>query len=546
MQSLFNYTKRLLSYKWSTPIILCIAVAVKMSLQLTFFNIVGDKSSQLLAAKNFLDGNGLTIKEVLLTDLSSEVFTPLVGWPPGYSVVVAPLLWLFNGDYKSAALVFDLIAVLPFFLFLLLLLNYLSVQKWLKNLMILFVSFFFYPIGPSTCTDLISLSCMLAGFYYSLQLMQRKKKTSSLILAACFFFFMAGLFRYNYIPVVLCTPVLLGIAGYINKNKHWIKFSLYSGLILSVLFVTLLVFQDYYTGSPAYVNTRETGFFPENLLTMYPIVPASFIDVQIVLTVFTNFTGTNYFTNGKILLYSGYLLFLFLIIFVSGWLLNKKLLLKSKGDYFVYLGSGISAVIIGLLFYLSARNSANLSPFFPLWTYIQELRYFIFVVLFIQLCAFAFLFNRFTQLSRFWKKIAVVCAAVILVQFLHKLYYVTKLLTNSKEPFYSSAFFTNETSAIIREFRTIENQYPGYEIIVASPDNNISNYAGLENIKAAYIPYPFTDTFSFSSTKPTKVLLVIPERMSFYYTPKLPSERKAINKIEKQYFYLLDVISKQR
>ncbi|MGB5026892.1 MAG: hypothetical protein WBO38_00210 [Chitinophagaceae bacterium] len=546
MQSLFNYTKRLLSYKWSTPIILCIAVAVKMSLQLTFFNIVGDKSSQLLAAKNFLDGNGLTIKEVLLTDLSSEVFTPLVGWPPGYSVVVAPLLWLFNGDYKSAALVFDLIAVLPFFLFLLLLLNYLSVQKWLKNLMILFVSFFFYPIGPSTCTDLISLSCMLAGFYYFLQLMQGEKKISSLTLVACFFFFMAGLFRYNYIPVVLCTPVLLGIAGYINKNKHWIKFSLYSGLILSVLFVTLLVFQDYYTGSPAYVNTRETGFFPENLLTMYPIVPASFIDVQIVLTVFTNFTGTNYFTNGKILLYSGYLLFLFLIIFVSGWLLNKKLLLKSKGDYFVYLGSGISAVIIGLLFYLSARNSANLSPFFPLWTYIQELRYFIFVVLFIQLCAFAFLFNRFTQLSRFWKKIAVVCAAVILVQFLHKLYYVTKLLTNLKEPHNSSAVFTNEISAIVRNFKTIENQYPGYEIIVASPSNTICNYAGFENIKAAYIPYPFTNTFSFSSTKPAKVILVIPERMSVYYTPKLPSERKAIDKTEKQYFYLLDVIPKKR
>ena len=546
MQSLFNYTKRLLSYKWSTPIILCIAVAVKMSLQLTFFNIIGDKSSQLLAAKNFLEGNGLTIKKVLLTDLSSEVFTPLVGWPPGYSVVVAPLLWLFNGDYKTAALVFDLIAVLPFFLFLLLLLNYLSLQKWLKNLMILFVSFFIYPIDPSTCTDLISLSCMLAGFYYFLQLMQGEKKISSLILTACFFFFMTGFFRYNYIPVALCTPVLLGIAGLINKNRHWIKFSIYTGLILSALFVTLLVFQDYYTGSPAYVNTRETGFFPENLLTMYPIVPASFIDVQIVLTVFTNFTGTNYFTNGKILLYSGYLLFLFLIIFVSGWLLNKKLLLKSKEDYFVYLGTGISSVIIGLLFYLSARNSANLSPFFPLWTYIQEFRYFIFVVLFIQLSAFVLLFNRFTQLSRFWKKIAVVCAAVILVQFLHKLYYVTKLLTNLKEPHNSSAVFTNEISAIVRNFKTIENQYPGYEIIVASPSNTICNYAGFENIKAAYIPYPFTNTFSFSSTKPAKVILVIPERMSVYYTPKLPSERKAIDKTEKQYFYLLDVIPKQR
>ncbi len=82
-----------------------------------FSNMIGDKSSQLLAAKNFLEGNGLTIKKVLLNDLSSEVFTPLGGMAPGYSVVVASLLrWLFNGDYKTAALVFDLIAGITIFL----------------------------------------------------------------------------------------------------------------------------------------------------------------------------------------------------------------------------------------------------------------------------------------------------------------------------------------------------------------------------------------------------------------------------------------------
>lgn len=517
-----------------------------MSLQLAFFNILGDKSSQLLAAKNFLDGNGLTIKKVLLNDLSTEIFTPLVGWPPGYSVLVTPLLWLFNGDYKTAALVFDLISVLPFFFFLVLLVNYLSLQKWLKNLTILFVSFSFYPIGSSTCTDFTSLSFILAGFYYFLKLMQDEKKISLHILAASFFFFMAGLFRYNYIPVALCTPVLLIIAGYVNKNKHWIKSSIYTVLILSLLFITLLAFQYYYTGSPTYVNTRETGFFPENLFSMYPIVLESFIDVQVILTVFTNYTGTNYFNNGRTLLYAGYLLFIFLMIYVSWWLIKKKLILKNKADYFAYLGSGISIVIIGLLFYMSVRNSANLSPFSSTWTYIQELRYYIFVALFIQLSAFVFLFNRFSQLPRFWKKIAVLCAAVVMFQFLYKIYYVTKLLTNSKEPFYSSAKFTKEASPIIREFRTIENQHSGYEIVVASPDNNICNYAGLENIKTVYIPYPFSDSLSFCSVKPVKVLLIIPERMSFYYIPKLPSELKAINKIKKQYFYLFDVIPKQQ
>ncbi len=109
---------------------------------------------------------------------------------------------------------------------------------------------------------------------------------------------MTGLIQvqlYTSSPVLLWS--YLELHGYINKTKHWLKFSLYSGLLntLSIVCKPSCFSGLLHSESPAYVNTRETGFFPENLLTMYPIVPASFIDVQIVLTVFTNFTGTNYF-----------------------------------------------------------------------------------------------------------------------------------------------------------------------------------------------------------------------------------------------------------
>ena len=56
----------------------------------------------------------------------------------------------------------------------------------------------------------------------------------------------------------------------------------------------------------------QTGFFPENLLQMYPVVPASYFDAEAALSFYTNFTGYSYIKNGKLLGYASYLIFIFL------------------------------------------------------------------------------------------------------------------------------------------------------------------------------------------------------------------------------------------
>ena len=92
MQQIWHYCKNVLSRKETGFIIIIIAVLIKILLQVAFFSIQGDKAFQLVAAKNLLDGHGLTFNYVSLNDLSTEKFSPLIGWPPGYSLVLTPLL----------------------------------------------------------------------------------------------------------------------------------------------------------------------------------------------------------------------------------------------------------------------------------------------------------------------------------------------------------------------------------------------------------------------------------------------------------------------
>ena len=547
MQIVLNYCESLLSKKKTGTIFLFIAILAKIAMQLAYFSISDDKSFQLLAAKNLLNGYGVTINNVLLSNLSLVEFTPLVRSPPGYSVVLSPLVWLFNYDYKMAALVFDIVCVFPFFYYLIRLLNFLSIQTWLKNLFILFAGFFFYPADSHSCTDLASLICMLAGFYYLLLLMQKENMSFSLVLAVSISFFLAGFFRYNYIPVVSCCPILLGVAGIINKKKPWIKGSFQIALLLGTFLLSLLLFQYYNAGSAAYIAPRETGLFPKNLLRMHPVIAGSFFDIDVNLRLFTNFVGGNYRTNDRVFLYINYLLLIFLSVYGIYWLIRNKRQLKTNTGYFIFMGFSISVAIICLLIFLSLRNSAYLSPTSLPWTYVQESRYFVFIVVFIQLIVFACLFNRFEQLTRFWKRIAVFCAFVLIVQFVHKVYYVSIFWMRSNPPFYTSPGFTTKTASTTQLFKAAQNQHPTYEIIVTSPDYSTCNYASLENIKAIHLSSPPHPSQQISSITPVKLLIVIPQKLVADYDPLLKSESiHYFGEVQNLYFYILDVTTKER
>lgn len=532
--------KSFLSKKHTGLFFTILAFAVKISMQIAFFDIDGDKAVQLWAAKNLSEGHGLTLSYVTLNDFSTVRFVPLIGWPPGYSVMISPLLWLFNGDYKLAALIFDIISICLFLYFLFRLLNYFSLLPWLKNLFILFSGFFFYPIGPSTCTDSISLSCMLAALYCYLLLAEKRLVSPKWIIAAVLSAFLSGFFRYNYVPVSLLFPCLFIIAGIFNKNKWWVRNGIYSGIFLFILISSLLLFQHFYTGSIAFVNSRETGLFPDNFLKMYPVVPASFIDIETCVSFFCNISNADFFKTVALVIYISAVFYFALVLYVFQWLLKNRMQITDRNDLYVYFASGISLAISGLLFWLSLRNSARISPFYNLWTYVQEYRYFVFIVIVLQLSVFIYLFNHYKQLNQFWRITALGCATLMTLGVVHKMIYTGKIITSSP-PFYSLSVFKKEAGQIIDEFTKIKNQSPNQEVVFFFPDLNYAAYAGLQNLKTAVIPSPKDQLSFFEKAAPGKLVFLIPENMRDFYSPLLNLKNRVPEAVvEKKYIYVID------
>ena len=136
--------KRFLSLPVVTIGIIIVAIAVRIFFQIYFLSITNDKSYQILAAQNFLAGNGFTLHEVLVDDLSQSAYVPLIKWPPGYSLLLTPFLALCKNNVVLATLLLDAITCISFIIFTRKLLLRFSLPIWLVNIYTLISGFFLY------------------------------------------------------------------------------------------------------------------------------------------------------------------------------------------------------------------------------------------------------------------------------------------------------------------------------------------------------------------------------------------------------------------
>jgi hypothetical protein len=80
----------------SSPLgsIICTTMAFlsKVGLIRIFLDVGPDKLGQLLIARNFLKGHGISIDQSAFCNLSQKFYAPAIGWPPGYSFFMMPFL----------------------------------------------------------------------------------------------------------------------------------------------------------------------------------------------------------------------------------------------------------------------------------------------------------------------------------------------------------------------------------------------------------------------------------------------------------------------
>jgi hypothetical protein len=110
---MFNINK-IFSSKTATW--LCILIAILNRIINVFFvSYAGrDKMFLVLQSKSLLSGHGLSIPQYFTSNAETPVydFTPL--WPPGYPILLAPFLKIFNYDIYWATTSLDIIIAIAF------------------------------------------------------------------------------------------------------------------------------------------------------------------------------------------------------------------------------------------------------------------------------------------------------------------------------------------------------------------------------------------------------------------------------------------------
>ena len=448
-------------------IVLVLSILVKSIISYYFFQFDNDKINQAAAAKNLVEGHGLTYKEAGTADISQFQYTPLAGWPPGYPLFLAPIYMVLR-DIELSAIILLIISNILFFIIYLRLLLYLRLPLFYILLLLLLpaVSFHEYIIW-STPSDLLSVTACIYACISALQITEGKNKIIKFSIANS----LSSLLRYMYWPISFLLPAILMLVGYKRKNKSILNQGL-AGFIIALITCTgIYLFEKIYIGDSLYLYPTQKGIFWDNLSRPYPFTVTSFLNQDFVAQQLDKLFNINYSTWVIIFFYAHLIILFFLIHY---YFKNKLYYLKnlnSRNQFFTFFTSAIYGVIIIVLSFISLRNSRFFPPPNVLnWTYISDGRYYIFMLTTFPIIVFSHL-NRYTVKNLVYKFFLFSLLTIIFLNILHGFYYTTKIV-NPLEPGTKAYIIQKKVENYIAD-RIKTNAEKNIKTIIAS---NLSAY----------------------------------------------------------------------
>jgi hypothetical protein len=373
--SLINKTISFLSSRKITFLIITMAVISRLIDLIYFYTIGFDASYQVIAMRNFISGDGITIAKAVPADISATIYEPLLNWPPGYSLLLAPFYLLSGYNYIIAGLALDIMAALTLIFMCRAVLKIVGVPLYFINLFTLFSGFYIYKFYQVASSDAIVMAIFLVAIYYTLQLFNQPQRWrgKAIILTACLF--ICSTLKYLFVPVVFVIPALLIVIGLADKKQVLKKAGLFCFLVLAVIIGGLLVWQQSLSNSLGYVSASARGFYPAHLLAAYPFIPAAFLQPGTVGTLVNQPSETadplyRLFQLAHIALFIG------IIYYTLRLIVKNKFKGLGPGSFFYYLSFFLCLAITIVLAALSLRvGKEEIVPGY-FWTYIEELRYY--------------------------------------------------------------------------------------------------------------------------------------------------------------------------
>ena len=468
-----------LSNRYVSFIIIFLSIATRI-INVLFVSYYGrDKMFLVLQSKNLLEGKGLAVFQYSTSNTITPVydFTPL--WPPGYPILLAPFLKLFNYNIYWATTTLDIISCVALIFIVRKICRQIGLPVAAINIMTLIVGCFEYTfINESLPTDSISIVLFLIGFSLLINLLTAKDFSIKKNLIVSLFLFLPCLFRYNYPAVSLAVIVGVLFIGFIKKDdllkrKGWWLFVFTS--LFTVAFFTLM---KLLTGYAGYATPTERGFYPGNIVHWFPVVPSSFINIAFLTSQAIHIAGIPFKTSMRWLEIINALTVISLLVYFLNILFRKKTLENiSSLKLFLLLGAFATTGLFALLGYMSLTYKMQ-AGFTTAWNYIYEPRYFAFAVLFFQIAflSWYFIYLKKDVAKNIFVRIFVgLCFLVLFIEIAHDIYFHSKVALNFKK--YKSAVYREQDyTYYISLVENIKDKYPGHEIWAGASGDDFYSY----------------------------------------------------------------------
>ncbi len=468
-----------------------------------------DKLFLVMQSKSLLEGNGLGVPQYLTSDTVHPVFdfTPL--WPPGYPLLLAPFLKLFNYNIYWATTTLDIIACVALIFIVRRICDQCEFSTAAKNIITLIAGCFEYTfINESLPTDTISLVLFLIGLSLVLKLILANVFSSKQIIPVSIVLCLPCFFRYNYPAVTFSLITAVIFIGYMKndsiiRKKGWRLFA-----VTAVFTVAFFVIMKITTGQATYATATERGFYPENIAHWFPVVPSSLINIAFLTSQLIRITGIPFSPIMQLLELIN-VLAVVILLFVFFKSIFKRMTFKQLVPYklFMVLGGASSIGLFVLLGYMSLTYKSQ-AGIVSNWNYVYEARYFAFTVVFLQLiflgCYFVFYKELFLD-NILLKLIGWVCLLLFSIEVTHNIYFHSKVSLNFKE-YKSSVYREQDYSYYISLINGVGKKYPDHEIWATAPGDNFYQYLATYH---GYIGLADANNFKTNTIKVNKSTILI-------------------------------------
>jgi hypothetical protein len=458
----------------------CLSIAILSRIvNVMFVSYAGrDKMFLVLQSKSLLEGKGLGVPQFFTTNPELAVYDYTPMWPPGYPVMLAPFLKIFNNDIYRSTTALDIVACLALIFVVRKICRQLEFPTIAINLMTLVVGCFEYTfINDSKPTDNIPIVLFLLGISLLIKQLSLERFSFSSLFIAAFILFLPSVFRYSYPPLSIAVAMSVLFIGFIKKETILKKQGLWLLIFVFILNLSFSVAMKMITGYAGYAVPTDRGYFPENLAHWFPVVPSSFINIAFLTSQTAKLLNLSFETTMLFLEMINIVVVCSLVGFFVYFLFSKKFLaILTPFKWFLFTGFFASAAIFVSLGYLSLTYKAQ-DWRTTQWSYVYDHRYYAFVVIFLQIIFFGWLYLYKDSVRNWLMKVIVACFSLALfIEITHNIYFHTKVAFAFKE--YKSAVYREQDYVyFFNLLDELEKKYPGHKIWSAAPGDDFYPYA---------------------------------------------------------------------